>query len=95
MIISLLLTQQALAVPVVLGQQGRLLDANGAAITGIHSLSFRITDSTSGNVFLWEESVSTLFNDGYYSVTLGANTASNPLDDSVFTGFYIDLGEVF
>lgn len=71
------------ALPQQLNQQGRLLDSAGAATTGLHSMSFRIYDSGSGGSILWEETLSVVFNNGYYSTILGANSASNPLDDSI------------
>ena len=51
MITSLLLASflnSAQAVPLQITQQGRILDTNGAALTGAHDLTFRIYDSTSG-----------------------------------------------
>ena len=48
MLISLLLSSllnTADAVPLQLTQQGRILDNNGAAVTGAHDLTFRIFDA--------------------------------------------------
>ena len=50
-------SQQALAVPVQLSQQGRLLDSNTSPIEGLHVLSFRIYDDFSGGNMLWSESL--------------------------------------
>ena len=51
MFISLLLSSflgTADAVPLQLTQQGRVLDNNGAAVTGIQDLTFRIYDASIG-----------------------------------------------
>ena len=77
------LTPVSFAIPQQLTQQGRLLDASGAAIEGQHNLSFRIFDSGSGSNVLWEETITVLFNNGYYTALLGSDVASNPLEDSV------------
>ena len=86
-IISLLLgsLSAAHAVPVKLTQQGRLLDNSGSAVTGIHLLHIRLFDDQSSGVLVWDESHQILFNKGYYSVILGADTASYPLDDSLLS----------
>ena len=84
------LTQSALAVPQQFTQQGRVIDGSGTPITGIHTITVRIYDSAAGGQMLWDESQQTLLNNGFYSVFLGANSASNPLDDSIF-----QLGSIY
>ena len=92
-IIALLLgsLSTAYAVPVQLSQQGRLLDTNGAGINGSQIMSFRLYDSPIGGNLIWEEPLQINFDNGYYSVLLGANTASNPLNDSVLSNHPIFL----
>ena len=72
----------AQAVPVQLTQQGRLLDAAGAAINGQHIMAFRLYDQQLGGNVLWEEGLQLSLINGYYSALLG-DSGSNPLDDSV------------
>ena len=73
------------AVPVQLNQQGRLLDSTGAAVTGMHLLTFRLYDAQVGGSSQWEESLTVGFTDGYYSALLG-DSSSNPLDNSILAG---------
>ena len=47
-LLSTLLLSTAHAVPLQLTQQGRVLDVNGAAVTGLHDLTFRVYDANSG-----------------------------------------------
>jgi len=77
------MSSSAFAVPVQLNQHGRLLDNAGAAVDGQRNLVFRIYDASSGGSLLWEETLSINFINGYYAVVLGANTSTNPLNDSV------------
>ena len=72
------------AVPVQLNQQGRLLDVNGATVTGIHTLTFKIFDAQFGGNALWQDNVQVAFDDGYYTTLLGGNP-SNLLDDGVLS----------
>ena len=53
MLFYLLLLPIAEAVPLQLTQQGRLLDSTGAAITGFHSMDFRIYDDISSGLLLY------------------------------------------
>ena len=83
MIISVLFSSilnTAHAVPLQLTQQGRILDNNGAAVTGAHDLTFRIFDAaTNGNVY-WSETLTVNFTNGYYAAILGADEQNNALD---------------
>ena len=85
MITTLLLTtllSTAHAVPLQLTQQGRVLDNNGAAVTGIQDLTLRVFDSaTNGSVF-WSETLTVNFTNGYYAAVLGSDEVNNPLDSS-------------
>ena len=83
------LISQAQAVPLQLTQQGRLMDANGSAITGYHDLSFRIYDDYIAGFTLWEETLNVNFNNGYYSAILGTDMSNNPLDDAILNQYPI------
>lgn len=96
MILSLLLSSflnTAHAVPLQITQQGRLLDANGAALTGTHTLTFRIYDSGAGGSVLWSEPIVVSFNNGYYATVLGADEQNNALDSSTLSLYplYLEL----
>ena len=79
------------AVPLQLTQQGRLLDSAGAAVTGTHSLHFRIYDSLSGGTQLWSEPLSVNFNNGYYATVLGTDEQNNPLDSDTLSQYPVYL----
>ena len=85
MILVYFLLDMAHAVPLQLTQQGRLIDSNGAAITGTQSLQFRLYDDLTNGLVLYEETVSVNFNNGYYSAILGTDEINNPLDESVLS----------
>ena len=79
------------AVPLQLTQQGRLLEPSGAAVTGLHDLTFRIYDDPTSGVLLWEEVITVDFTSGYYAAVLGADEVNNPLDSAVLSMYPIYL----
>ena len=82
----------ALAVPVELSQQGRLLDASNVPVLGNHSVAVRIFDDPEYGYVLWEEEQSISFTNGYYALFLGTDP-TNPLDDSLLEAepLYVEL----
>ena len=82
----------AMATPVQLSQQGRLLDVNGVAVSGQHLMSFSLYDAPVGGNLIWADSVQLSFDNGYYSTLLG-NNLSNPIDDSILADYplYIEI----
>ena len=89
----LALQQQAAAVPIQMTHQGRLLDANGAAVTGLHLLSFTLYDSETGGNVEWTETLAVQFNNGYYATILGSDEQNNALDSSTleFYPLYLEI----
>ena len=91
----ILLSQSALAVPQQLQQQGRLIDTNGVPIDGEHVLTFEVYDNAVSGNFLWGESLTVTFNNGYYAVILGSDSG-NPLtqdmweENSVYLSIQVD-----
>lgn len=83
LLLALLFTPSAWAVPAAFTTQGRLLDADGSAVDGSLDLTFRLLDSEAGGSTLWSERQVVAFNNGYYSVVLGADEGGNPLTDAV------------
>jgi len=73
----------ALAVPMEMSQQGRLLDSTGAALDGTISVEFSVWDAAATGAQLWTETQDVDFTNGYYSVRLGATT---PFEDNDFDG---------
>ena len=84
LILATLLATSAVAAPLHLTQQGRLLDSTGTPIDGPHDVSVTLYDApTSGNV-LWSDTMSAVdFTTGYYAINLGSGA---PLSDSDFDG---------
>ncbi len=72
-------------VPHALTQQGRLFDENDKPITGKMDVTFAIYDkeSAAGGDALWKETQSISFEDGWFSVALGA---TNPIGNEVLNG---------
>ena len=71
-----------LQVPLVLTQQGRLLDVDDQPVTDPHDLTFYLYDDPVAGTLLWQEVHSAVaFDAGLYTVQLGSNT---PLDPAMF-----------
>ena len=79
-----LFASTAHAVPAQFTHQGRLLDADGAPLEDEATITFRVTDSESGGTALWEDEVTVLLTNGFYSAVLGASE-DNPLDTDVLS----------
>jgi|GEM_PF-1701323 len=75
------------AVPMQMTHQGRLIDTNGAAISGVQSLTFTIFDDPNNGSDLWTETLTVAFNNGYFATVLGSDEITNPLD-SLILGQY-------
>lgn len=69
----------ALATPSEVNFQGRIADADGGAVNGVHELSFRLYASESGGTPEWSDSLNVNLSDGIFAVRLGM-TPGNPLD---------------
>jgi len=80
---SLLCSSLAIAAPTRLSQQGRLLDGDGAPLTGGHGLAFTLHDAETDGNEVWNEEHSVEFEEGYYSIVLGTVAA---LEDLLFAG---------
>jgi len=79
-----LFASTAYAVPAQFTHQGRLLDADGAPLEDETTITFRVTDSESGGAALWEDDITVLLTNGFYSAVLGASE-DNPLDTDVLS----------
>src|SRR4051794_37573681 len=88
-IIALLGAASALAVPNTLTEQGRLLDANGAPVTGSVQITFTLYGDSLGTMALWRETQTLALSDGYFTAELGRTTA---LPGSAFDGSVRFLG---
>ena len=82
----------ALAVPLQLAHQGRLLDAAEVPLESDHDLHFGLYDAPTDGTLLWDETVTQSFTGGFYSTVLGADDG-NPLDDGIFatSPVYLEL----
>ncbi|MBT3224374.1 MAG: hypothetical protein HN348_35350, partial [Proteobacteria bacterium] len=74
------------AAPMQLLHQGRMLDSTGVPLQGVYDVTVTIYDAPTAGTDLWQETVATKFDNGTYSVLLGADVASNPIDDTDFDG---------
>ena len=81
-LILITILNTASAVPLQLTQQGRVLDNNGAAISGAQDLTLSIYDTSTGGSVYWSETLIVNFNNGYYATVLGSDEQNNPLDSS-------------
>jgi hypothetical protein len=79
-----LFASTAHAVPAQFTHQGRLLDADGAPLEDEATITFRVTDSEAGGAALWEDEITVLLTNGFYSAVLGASE-DNPLDTDVLS----------
>jgi hypothetical protein len=87
----------ASAVPAQLSHQGRLFDANGKALSGQHTLELFISDAATAGNTLHTESFDVTLDNGYYSVTLGKETAFAAglfaSSDALYLGLRVDGGD--
>lgn len=66
----------ALSVPQTLTQQGRLLDADGAAVDGVQlTFTFSLYTTAAAGTAVWTETQSITPDNGYFSAKLGEGTA--------------------
>lgn len=73
LLLTLGLIAQAGSVPDLVSHQGRLLKADGTPETGVHSLTFKIYEASSGGVALWTEPhPSVSLDEGLFTVLLGS-----------------------
>ena len=69
--------------PATLTHQGRLLDMDGRAISGIQPMVFSLHAGEADDEELWGESLDLALDNGYYTVTLGLE---EPLPRNLFDG---------
>ncbi len=75
--------------PALLGQQGRLLDADGVPVSGTVHIVFTLWSAATEGSTLWTEPHDILLDDGYFAVTLGL---TNGIDPAIFAGSPVYLG---
>ena len=85
MLIFFALCFDAIAVPLQMTQQGRVLDSSGTPYEGAHNFHFKLFDDPTAGTLLWEELIIVQVNNGYYAAVLGSNTSLNPLDEQVLS----------
>ena len=87
--LGLMLAAPAAAVPQTLTHQGRLYDSNGAPVTATLDVVFALYDSPGAPTAVWDETHTISFEDGYFSVSLGADL---PLSEDVLKAPDLYLG---
>ena len=66
-------------------QQGRLLDASGAAVSGYNDMTFRIYDDLSAGLLLWGRERTAESSKWLLRCCAGFDEVNNPLDESVLS----------
>ena len=69
----------ATAAPSEVAFQGRIADASGGFLNGVHSMTFELFATETGGAARWTETATLDLSDGIFSIQLGASSA-NPLD---------------
>ena len=88
----------AYGAPVQLGQQGRVIDATGTAVSGTHKLTLTLQDAEGASLYS-EDFTDTALQSGFYSVVLGSGGGLDSAilaEPSVYVAVAIDdetLGE--
>jgi hypothetical protein len=78
-----LFSATALAVPSQFTHQGRMVDADGAAIEGSLEITFRLVTDETGGTIVWEEALAVELSNGFFAAVLGTDVLDNPLDAEV------------
>jgi hypothetical protein len=76
-------------VPLLLSQQGRLLNASDEPVTGTVSIVFSLYTAATGGTATWTETHNVTLDSGYFVATLGDTTA---LTKALFNGNPLYLG---
>lgn len=85
----------AVAAPGTIQHSGRMIDATGAAVDGVQSVTFRLYSAAAGGSAIWTETKSVSFDNGYFSATLGDSSAigDSVLDNgSLYLSIALDSG---
>ncbi len=77
------LATSAMAVPLEITHQGRLLNSAGDPLNGQHIVGITLLGAPPSSPTLWTEDFTVTLADGYFSLRLGS-TESNPLDSASF-----------
>ena len=87
LVLSLLLSALAFAVPSEMNYQGKVTDTGGNPLDGKYAMKFRLYNALTGGTQLWNypdgEEQSVLVTDGIYNVSLGV---LSPLFEDIFSG---------
>jgi hypothetical protein len=82
---ALTLSTAAFAVPMQLTHQGRVDDASGVPLEGVHSVTVSLYADAAGGSPLWTGAMDATFTAGSYALILGSDSG-NPLPPSAFDG---------
>jgi hypothetical protein len=79
-------TLAAAQAPLLIDFQGKLLYANGTAVSGTLSVTFRIYNQSSGGTALWSETQSVNVQNGFFDALLGGATSLSvvPFNQTLF-----------
>ena len=90
-LVMMIFSWEALAIPAFLTHQGRMVGSNGQALTGSSNVTFSLYSSETGGSASWTQELSVTFDNGYYSIVLGPGTPE--LSEAFFDGspFYLGI----
>ena len=85
---------QAFAIPGLLSQKGRIFDSSNDPLTGSADVTFTLYTASTGGSGQWSETMTVAFDNGFYSVFLGAENSIPDTDllneSELFLGIALD-----
>ena len=86
----ILIPLQSFAVPQLLSYQGRVTEADGTPMGGVANVTFQLHSDPETDSEIWNQTLSVVFEDGYYTVILGPGSPS--LSAEILDGRSLYLG---
>ena len=83
-------TVEVWAVPAYLSHQARIIQSNDQVLTGVVNVTFKLYTAPDGGSTIWTQAMAVSFDEGYYSVILGSESAE--LSADLFDGSVLYLG---
>ena len=85
----LFIPANSFAIPALLTHQGHVVDSSDTPLAGVSDVIFSIYTQPTGGSPIWSENLAVTFNNGSYSVNLGAE---DPLSANMFDTSVLYLG---
>ena len=84
-------TTPALAVPALLNHQGHMMGSDNVPVGGVSDVTFSIYNAPTGGTLVWSHTLSVVFDNGFYSVTLGPGNPSLSADTFDNSELYLGI----